>query len=572
LHELVFGLLKEHYHDLFFSLLVLKSSRNQVRAKTTGEILARFKVKRPAISREMRLIRSSLLLAAVTWNERVIQRIADAYDHLLRQNIDKMVETLRSILVIVQKPICEMHDHFLKQYQKSMTQLDSILNSFSKDNSTSMNQLSQWCKTIQTQITEELKQIKTIQLSSISPELCAKSDFTLAVPGTYQPNKELITIAYFVGQIAVHVSKQQPKDVVIKGQDGNFYQYLLKGHEDLRLDERIMQFFRLINSLIVKDTKFNANVIQTLMVIPLSLSHGLVQWATGTDTLRAVLEQYRKLHAKDALLEYTMIDEMGWGNYDFLQPLQKNQILETIFEKVPNTDIAKFFWMKAGTAENWWKQTSRFSTSCAIMSIVGYIIGLGDRHPSNLLVDRFSGRVVHIDFGDCFERAATRRYLPEVVPFRLTRMMVEALGVGGVDGLFRSTFVYMARMLRQNGQVLEMVLSVFVHEPLVDPDATDESLIGVDSEETLTSPALRQLVSKAPTGSIVDVGRVYMTAEDRGIRSTVEMGNRIRQKLTGADMGDGTLMTVEEQAQWLIESATSTYNLAKMYSGWCPFW
>lgn len=29
--------------------------------------------------------------------------------------------------------------------------------------------------------------------------------------------------------------------------------------------------------------------------------------------------------------------------------------------------------------------------------------GLGDRHPSNLMLERASGRVVHIDFGDCFE-------------------------------------------------------------------------------------------------------------------------------------------------------------------------
>jgi phosphatidylinositol kinase/protein kinase (PI-3 family) len=150
-------------------------------------------------------------------------------------------------------------------------------------------------------------------------------------------------------------------------------------------------------------------------------------------------------------------------------------------------------------------------------------------------------------------------------------MMVEALGVAGVDGLFRSTFVYMAQMLRENGQVLEMVLSVFVHEPLVDPDATDESIIGLDpSEESLISPALPHLVSKAPTGSIVDVGRVYMKGASF-IPSSQEMRNRVRQKLTGTERPDRT-MTVGEQATWLIEMATDPYNLAQMYSGWCPFW
>ncbi len=37
------------------------------------------------------------------------------------------------------------------------------------------------------------------------------------------------------------------------------------------------------------------------------------------------------------------------------------------------------------------------------MSMVGYILGLGDRHPSNIMLDRNTGKITHIDFGDCFE-------------------------------------------------------------------------------------------------------------------------------------------------------------------------
>ncbi len=61
------------------------------------------------------------------------------------------------------------------------------------------------------------------------------------------------------------------------------------------------------------------------------------------------------------------------------------------------------------------------SRSLAVMSMVGYVLGLGDRHPSNLLLDRMSGKILHIDFGDCFEVAMTREKFPEKIPFRLTR-------------------------------------------------------------------------------------------------------------------------------------------------------
>lgn len=49
------------------------------------------------------------------------------------------------------------------------------------------------------------------------------------------------------------------------------------------------------------------------------------------------------------------------------------------------------------------------------MSMVGYVLGLGDRHPSNLMLDRKSGKVLHIDFGDCFEVAMQREKFPEKV-------------------------------------------------------------------------------------------------------------------------------------------------------------
>ena len=77
--------------------------------------------------------------------------------------------------------------------------------------------------------------------------------------------------------------------------------------------------------------------------------------------------------------------------------------------------------------------------SLATMSIVGYILGLGDRHPSNLMMQRATGKIVHIDFGDCFEVAMKRNKFPEKVPFRLTRMLVKAMEAAGIDGHFRHT-------------------------------------------------------------------------------------------------------------------------------------
>ena len=61
--------------------------------------------------------------------------------------------------------------------------------------------------------------------------------------------------------------------------------------------------------------------------------------------------------------------------------------------------------------------------------MVGYVLGLGDRHPSNLMLDRKSGKVMHCDYGDCFEVAQHRKKYPERVPFRFTRMIAFATEV-----------------------------------------------------------------------------------------------------------------------------------------------
>lgn len=45
-----------------------------------------------------------------------------------------------------------------------------------------------------------------------------------------------------------------------------------------------------------------------------------------------------------------------------------------------------------------------YGRSTSVMSMVGYIIGLGDRHLDNVLIDLTTGEVVHIDYNVCFEK------------------------------------------------------------------------------------------------------------------------------------------------------------------------
>lgn len=72
-----------------------------------------------------------------------------------------------------------------------------------------------------------------------------------------------------------------------------------------------------------------------------------------------------------------------------------------------------FFTEKHKTPMSWFRMRLNYSRSVAVTSIVGHILGLGDRHTSNILLDNGTGEVVHIDLGIAFEQV----WFIHIVPY-----------------------------------------------------------------------------------------------------------------------------------------------------------
>lgn len=98
--------------------------------------------------------------------------------------------------------------------------------------------------------------------------------------------------------------------------------------------------------------------------------------------------------------------------------------------------------------------------------MVGYILGLGDRHGENISFDATCGDTVHVDFNCLFNKGETFEW-PERVPFRLTQNMVAAMGPLGVEGVFRISCACTLRVLRNNTATLMSIVRPFVYDPLV---------------------------------------------------------------------------------------------------------
>lgn len=120
-------------------------------------------------------------------------------------------------------------------------------------------------------------------------------------------------------------------------------------------------------------------------------------------------------------------------DYETLPLLQKVEVFEYALESTTGQDLYRVLWLGSTGSEHWLARRATYTRSLAVTSMVGHVLGLGDRHPANLLLERGTGNVVHIDFGDCFEVAMSREMYPEKVPFRLTRMLTHAMEVRRVS-------------------------------------------------------------------------------------------------------------------------------------------
>lgn len=89
-------------------------------------------------------------------------------------------------------------------------------------------------------------------------------------------------------------SLRRPKRLIIRGNDQKEHNFLVKGGEDQRQDERIERLFALINDLLASDSKCYARnlSIRTYQVIPMGAKLALIEWLNDTQTLKYVFDSH----------------------------------------------------------------------------------------------------------------------------------------------------------------------------------------------------------------------------------------------------------------------------------------
>jgi FKBP12-rapamycin complex-associated protein len=366
-------------------------------------------------------------------------------------------------------------------------------------------------------------QVEQISLPYFAPALAKLTDSLLAVPGTYEVGVAPIRISHFLPY--VNIAARQHRLVVV-GNDGNEYEFLLKCQSDLRLDQHVMQYFELMSNHIKNRFPKDRRdlTIPCYSITPLSQTTGLMPNIIGAESMESMIRSYRtKMKREDP--ELVLSETSFLTDLDSLTHLQRLEFHQDATATIPDDDLREAVWLRSGSSQAWLVKTLRFVRTAAIASVVGYIVALGDRRPLNVLVRTLSGDAVHIDFGASF-------VAEDAVPFRLTRMMVAAFGVAGREGEFRLTAELMMKNVRDHRQSGMAALGILRHRGSRDARGEEGS---------------RE----------VDAGEVLA---------------RIERKLVGMHEETGQMLSVEKQVDALIAGASDPYSLAKMPADWSPLW
>ena len=340
--RLLTGLGERFPQSLIYALTVASNSSSCQRQESASSILQKMRVRYAKLVDAANLVSNELIRVAILWHEMWHEGLEEASRlYFGEHNVEGMLAALEPLHAVMDKgpetlrevafhqtfgrDLAEAHDWILRYKTASPTHKST------KD----LNHAWDLYYHVFRRIQKQLPQLTQLELQYVSPALLQSRDLELAVPGTVSgmrgnnvatagsegelwddhgesksasrwpfedaaataaaalppTDDSTIRIQSFVSTVVVITSKQRPRKLTMIGSNGREYTFLLKGHEDLRQDERVMQLFGLVNALLCHDRETSKRdlSIARYAVIPLSHNAGIVGWVPHCDTLHQLI-------------------------------------------------------------------------------------------------------------------------------------------------------------------------------------------------------------------------------------------------------------------------------------------
>lgn len=190
---------------------------------------------------------------------------------------------------------------------------------------------------------------------------------------------------------------------------------------DLRKDARVQDLNTVINRLLATSSCSSGGTasrqrrrlhLRTFSVVCLSEECGIIEWVPHTDSLRNLVAASYNPQAAPFSIRRRGRRIANWGDINMRKTFEQCQTMyktdgnlmraAAMFEEhclKPYPPVL-YWWFVQNFLDPhaWYEARTKFTMSAAAWSAVGHVIGLGDRHSENILVDTSSGDCVHVDF------------------------------------------------------------------------------------------------------------------------------------------------------------------------------
>ncbi|CAK9032960.1 Serine/threonine-protein kinase Smg1 [Durusdinium trenchii] len=310
----------------------------------------------------------------------------------------------------------------------------------------------------------------SVPLVDLAPDLLQmfQDQEQIILPIDVAPGAPLMRLTRASEVVHLLSTKTKPKKLSFEAQDGTWHSFLLKGSDDLRLDGRIMQLLQMANAVVEAGACKALEALGPTCgtrglrcrgydVVPIAARAGLIRWVAAVP-LFVIHKQRRQVNADGAAASTRRHQALASADLwhrkiqQHLRAMDSDvnhprrhwpmEALRRTFDEMqadsPSDLISRELFLSSLHPGQHFLRQRAYTLSTSFSSILGHLIGLGDRHLDNLLLDLTTGEVVHVDYSICFDRGQRLR-VPERVPFRLTRCMVHALGPLGLGGPFVQT-------------------------------------------------------------------------------------------------------------------------------------
>lgn len=362
-----------------------------------------------------------------------------------------------------------------------------------------------------------VRRLEKVRLSDVMDSSPSFENSQLLIPGMSKPMQTI------KNELQVIPVKTRPRQITFIGKDGNEYIFLIRVHEGATFHVRAAQFNTLVKLFLRRTLGNSAGFPYTISTFtPIANNITLLQHSHELMFLEQVIAKFRQTSGSENTIEVRDMAAESIQRVDLLRPIQRLEILNTIPKHYD--DLRKAFWAMSSSSDQWLEQGTAFANSYSFCCSLGSLAWMGGRCPSNILVNVKSGEISMIDYSLIFKAGFNNLQNPDEVPFRLTPMITHALGIGGVEMLFKPYFKRIQHILTDFAYLILPTFYLLAEEPFV-------------PYQSQPNAELRKKI----LDDVFDV--LYEKTSD-----------------------------IDSYIQNLIDAATNEYNLAKQHSTWRPFW